>query len=46
MTPPANELAKITQWKRRDRKAQAIIGLTLSDDLLENVREVKSAKEM
>ena len=27
-------------WKRKDRKAQAIIGLTLSDDILENVREV------
>ncbi len=37
---------EVTQWTRKDKKAQAIIGLTLSDDLLENVREVKTAKEM
>ena len=33
-------------WKRKDRKAQAIIGLTLSDDILENVRDVESTKDM
>jgi len=31
---------------KKDRKAQAIIGLTLSDDLLENVRDVTTTKEM
>ena len=25
-------------WKRKDRKAQAVIGLSISNDLLENVR--------
>ncbi len=47
--PPSGENVmptETTQWKRKDKKAQAIIGLTLSDDLLENVREVKTAKEM
>ncbi len=38
--------AEFLQWKKKDRKAQAIIGLTLSDDLLENVREVSTTKEM
>lgn len=33
-------------WKKKDRKACAIIGLTLSDRLLENVQNVKSANEM
>ena len=33
-------------WKKKDRKAQAVIGLTLSDDLLENVRDVASTKDM
>ncbi len=46
--PPGDDArtTDITQWTRKDKKAQAIIGLTLSDDLLENVREVKTAKEM
>lgn len=33
-------------WKKKDIKGQAIIGLTLSDELLENVREVTSTTEM
>ena len=33
-------------WKRKDRKAQAIIALTLSDDILENVRDVTNTKDM
>ena len=33
-------------WRRKDTKAQAIIGLTLSDEMLENVREVTTTKEM
>ena len=36
----------LNAWSTKDRKAQAIIGLTLPDELLENVREVKSAREM
>ena len=43
--PPSDpELLKI--WKKMDGKAQATIGLSLSDDMLENVRDVSSAKEM
>ena len=34
------------EWRKRDVKAQAIIGLTLSDELLENVREVTTTSEM
>lgn len=33
-------------WRRKDKKAMACIGLTLSDALLENVREVSTAKGM
>ncbi len=46
--PLENEVRpdKISEWKKQDRKAQAIIGLTLSDDLLENVREVETTKAM
>ena len=33
-------------WQRKDRKAQAIIGLSIYNDLLENVRNCESAKEM
>ena len=39
-------LDEIFKWKKKDKNAQAIIGLTLSDDLLENVREVQTSKEM
>ena len=47
--PPTSETstpAEITKWRKLDKKAQAIIGLTLSDELLENVREVETAKAM
>ena len=33
-------------WKKNDRKARAIIGLSLSDEHLEHVRDVKTAREM
>ncbi len=33
-------------WSKKDAKAQAIIGLSLSDEMLENVREATSAKDM
>ncbi len=42
----ATNLAQHESWEEKDAKAQAVIGLTLSDELLENVREVASAKEM
>lgn len=43
---PPTVASEIAQWKKRDKKAQAIIGLSLSNDLLENVREVKTTKQM
>lgn len=33
-------------WRKGDRKARAIIGLSRSDEHLEHVRDVSSAKEM
>jgi len=47
--PPSEESsssAEILAWENKDKKARAMIGLSLSDDLLENVREVKTTKEM
>ena len=44
--PPSDDSTSITVWRKKDRKAQAIIGLTLSDELLENVRESQTAKQM
>ncbi len=36
---------QVTQWTRKDKKAQAIIGLNLSDDLLGNVRKSKRLRK-
>ncbi len=46
--PPKEDAPKadVTAWNKKDKKAQAIIGLTLSDELLENVRDSESAKLM
>jgi len=44
--PPSDDSTSFHTWRKKDRKAQAIIGLTLSDELLENVRECHTAKEM
>ena len=43
--PPKDD-GRFSQWVRGDKKAQAIIGLSLSDDHLEHVRKVSSAKQM
>ena len=43
--PPSNS-AQITAWTKKDKKAQAVIGLSLSNDLLKNVRDATSAKDM
>ena len=43
---PPTATVEITASTKKDRKAQAIIGLSLSDELLENVREVETAKAM
>ena len=37
---------KLREWKRRDAKARAVIGLTLSDDHLDHVRGAETALEM
>ena len=44
--PPTSTPTDIVLWKKNGKEAQAIIGLTLSNDLLENVREVQTTKEM
>ena len=43
---PPTDSTQLAAWTKKDRKAQAIIGLTLSNDLLENVRDVNSTKNM
>ncbi len=43
--PPA-ESADLPTWTKRDNKAQAVLGLFHSDQLLENVHDVGSAKQM
>ena len=43
--PPSNP-TELGTWRKKDGKAQATIGLTLSDEILENVRDISSAKEM
>ena len=44
--PSSNDSAAVSVWHKKDKKAQVIIGLSLSNDLLENVRDVKTTKEM
>ena len=34
----------LPKWMKGDRKARAIIGLSLSDEDLEHVRDVETAK--
>lgn len=43
---PPTYTVPLQLWNKKDKKAQALIALTLSDELLENVRDVSSAKEM
>jgi hypothetical protein len=43
---PELDASEFAIWRRCDKKAMACIGLSLSDALLENVREASSAKEM
>jgi hypothetical protein len=44
--PIERDASEFMIWRRRDKKAIACIGLSLSDALLENVREASSAKQM
>ena len=41
-----NDSTAVSLWDKKDDKAQAIIGHSLSNDLLENVRVVETTKEM
>ena len=43
---PPTETNALSAWKKKDKKARALIGLSLSDDQLDNVRECQTAKEM
>ena len=43
---PPTDKTELTRWLKNDRKARAVIGLSLSDEHLEHVRDVESAKEM
>ena len=43
---PPRAVGRLIEWKKNDRKARAIIALSLSDEHLEHVRDVETAKEM
>lgn len=43
---PATTSNEYASWCKKDKKAQAIIGLSLSDDHLEQVQHAETAKEM
>ena len=44
--PPATSDENFKAWKKSDARARAITGLSLSDEHLEHVRDVTTAKEM
>ncbi len=43
---PPTEKTEHATWTKKDRKARAVIGLSLSDEHLEHVRDMDSAKKM
>lgn len=43
---PPSDPKELATWKKKDGKAQDTVGLTLSDEILENVRDVKCAKDI
>ena len=43
---PPTDTTELAKWNRKDRKARAIIGLSLSDEHLEHVCDVETAKEI
>ena len=45
-TSTPDDPLELAQWKKDDAKAKAVIGLTLSNDLLEHVRGLETAFEM
>ena len=44
--PPASEHSTFASWKKNDKKAKAMIALSLQDDHLEQVQHATSAKEI
>ena len=44
--PPDSSTEINDSWVKKDRKAQALIGLSLSDQILESTRDVKSCHQM
>ena len=44
-TPP-DDADEVLKWKKKDAKAKAVIGLTLSDEHLDHVRDAETAFEM
>ena len=44
--PPALDASEYPAWRKGDRKAMGIIGLSLSDDHLEQFQHAETAKEM
>lgn len=45
-SPRPKDESEALAWDKNDRKTRAIIGLTLSDQILENVRHVNTSTEM
>jgi len=44
--PKPKDEALVPAWLKKDKKAKALIGLTLSDEILESVRDVDSSASM
>ena len=44
--PDQSDTDSFKSWSRADRKARALIGLSLSDEHLEHVRDAATAKEI
>ena len=42
---PPTDTAELAKWEKKDRNARAVIGLSLSDEHVEHVRDVETAKE-
>ena len=45
-TPSTGNIESHRLWKNKDKKARALIGMSISDDHLEQVQHAESAKEM
>lgn len=45
-TPRPEDVTLVPLWEKKDKRTQAIIGLNLSDEILESVRHVDTATSM